>query len=332
MYKGLLYATFGGNNFCFDAIFDLIGRLKFSTKKSTLANRDRKEIKDAEKAKEIIDTTTFVELPDLFEQQIADDLFKDLEHKKTKHPYLEPRVKDAQTIETETQVTNNEFSQLKQEFDKVNNAAAEQKSHTDAMNLIDDILDEDNPFNNVETEDTWIEDDIFNNDNTQTIKNVSKEITDVTDPIETIVLPDDDFKRIETITIEDDIDIPSDDSIAIDALKKIKITDPNRLRLASNKMKKKYLRQKSKCTLKKANKKAADWLKKAGLLRTDDLETIDYNNDTSINDRDNVKTINYNDTNLSGLDNINLKKTSGAQIAAKKIVKKYRNLARKKPY
>ena len=51
------------------------------------------------------------------------------------------------------------------------------------------------------------------------------------------------------------------------------------------------------------------------------METIDYNNDTSINDRDNVKTINYNDTNLSDLDNINLKKTSGAQIAAKKIVK-----------
>ena len=45
-------------------------------------------------------------------------------------------------------------------------------------------------------------------------------------------------------------------------------------------MKKKYLHQKSKCTLKKANKKAADWLKKGGLLRTDDLETIDYNNDT----------------------------------------------------
>ena len=33
----------------------------------------------------------------------------------------------------------------------------------------------------------------------------------------------------------------------------------------------------------------------------------------------------------TGVDNINLKKTSGAQLAAKKIVKKYRNLATKKP-
>ena len=52
------------------------------------------------KAKEIIDSTTFVELPDPFEQEIVDDLWKALEHKKTKHPYVEPQVKDAQTIET----------------------------------------------------------------------------------------------------------------------------------------------------------------------------------------------------------------------------------------
>ena len=35
------------------------------------------------------------------------------------------------------------------------------------------------------------------------------------------------------------------------------------------------------------------------------------------------------DTNIS---NLGTKKTSGTQITAKKIVKKYRNLARKKPY
>ena len=35
---------------------------------------------------------------------------------------------------------------------------------------------------------------------------------------------------------------------------------------------------------------------------------------------------------MSQLDNVNVKKTSGTQIAVKRIVKKYRNLARKKPY
>ena len=71
----------GGNNFNYDAVSDFIGKLSFPIKKSTLANRDRKKIEDAEKAKEIIGTT-FVDLPDLFQQEILDTLFTDTEHKK----------------------------------------------------------------------------------------------------------------------------------------------------------------------------------------------------------------------------------------------------------
>ena len=93
---------------------------------------------------------------------------------------------------------------MKQEFVKVNNAATEQKSQTDAIKLIDDILDEDNPFNNVDSEDIWREDDIFDNDNTQAIKNISKEIIDVAESIETITVTDDndEFNPIEIIAIE----------------------------------------------------------------------------------------------------------------------------------
>ena len=81
LYKNLSYATLSGaNHFNFDAISDLVSKFSFSTKKSTIANRDRREKEDAKQAKEIIDTTTFVELPDLFEQEIVDDLFKDLEN------------------------------------------------------------------------------------------------------------------------------------------------------------------------------------------------------------------------------------------------------------
>ena len=47
------------------------------------------------------------------------------------------------------------------------------------------------------------------------------------DPIETVVIPDDGFQLQETIAIEDDIDIPSDDVIAIDAPQKVKMTDQN---------------------------------------------------------------------------------------------------------
>ena len=126
-----------------------------------MANIDRKEVEHAKIAKEIVDSTTFVELPDPFEQEIVDNLFKDLEHKEKKFPHVERQVKYAQTIETETQVTNSEFSKLKQEIDKVNNAATEQKSQTDTINLTDDILGEDNPFRNIDTEDIWIEDNLF---------------------------------------------------------------------------------------------------------------------------------------------------------------------------
>ena len=139
------------------------------------------------------------------------------------------------------------------------------------------------------------------------------------EPIETMTLTDDEFNPIETITIEDNIDISSDDRIAIYTPKKVKIitTNSNQLRLASNRIKKNCLRQKSRGIPRKANKRAAEWLRKTGFLDTDDLETIDYNNDTNINDLDDVETINYNnDTNINDLDNVHLKKTSGAQLAA----------------
>ena len=48
------------------------------------------------------------------------------QNKKTEHPYVEPQVQDAQTIETETHAVNDEFSQIKQEFDTVNDVATEQ--------------------------------------------------------------------------------------------------------------------------------------------------------------------------------------------------------------
>ena len=139
-----------------------------------------------------------------FEQEIVDNLFKDFEHKQTKHPYVEPQVKDAQTIETETETTNSEFPKLKQEFDKVNNAA-EQKSQTGTTNLTDDDYD------------------------TQTIRNILKEVIDVGEPIETITVTggNDKFNLIETTTTEDNIGMPSDDVIAIDIPEKVKITTTN---------------------------------------------------------------------------------------------------------
>ena len=81
---------------------------------------------------------------------------------------------------------------------------------------------------NIDTEDIWIEDNLFDDNDTQAIKNISKEISDVakTDgavfddmvfqAIETITIPND----IETINFKDYIDMSSDDDIAIDTTKK----------------------------------------------------------------------------------------------------------------
>ena len=80
--------------------------------------------------------------------------------------------------------------------------------------------------------------------------------------------------------------------MAVDEPKKIKIIpNPNGVRLASNRIIKKYRKQRQKGSLKKTNKKSAEWLKKAGFLGRDDLQTIDYNNDVTLDD---LETIDFN--------------------------------------
>ena len=97
-----------------------------------MTNRDRQEEEDEISAQKINDKTTFVELPDQFEEDVVRDLFKDLEHKKEEQHYVEPQVQDAQTIESETATItiNNEFYDLKHQFDQVNNAATELKKRS----------------------------------------------------------------------------------------------------------------------------------------------------------------------------------------------------------
>ena len=49
--------------------------------------------------------------------------------------------------------------------------------------MIDETLDEDNPFKNIDAEDIWIEDDLFDGDEKQAVKNISKEIYDISNTI-----------------------------------------------------------------------------------------------------------------------------------------------------
>ena len=94
-------------------------------------------------------------------------------------------------------------------------------------------------------ENDFFEDIDFNiPDNVETIHILDNtEKIDIPDNTETIDVP----KNIETINFANDIKIPSDDGLANDAPKKIKIINkPDSLNIASNKVMKKYIRQKSK--------------------------------------------------------------------------------------
>ena len=75
---------------------------------------------------------------------------------------------------------------------------------------------------------------------------------------------------IEEINFGDSIEIPFDNEVAIDGPKKIKkrISNPNSICFASNKIIKKYRKQRQKRSLEKTNKKSTKWLKKAGFLLT----------------------------------------------------------------
>ena len=73
---------------------------------------------------------------------VIDILNENVEHKKMTHPYVSPQVQTAAEIEIETRQIDDEFAKLKAEYDKVNDAAAEQKKHGEITGLVDDIIDE----------------------------------------------------------------------------------------------------------------------------------------------------------------------------------------------
>ena len=108
------------------------------------------------------------------------------------------------------------------------------KNQNDLIDLVDDVLDENNPFNDlIKTEDIYIEDNLFDDTNSKDIKKVSDGV-------------------IKEINFDDNIEIPSDDKVAIDGPKKIKIIPKsNSVHLASNSIIKKNQKQRQKGSLKK---------------------------------------------------------------------------------
>ena len=81
LYKSLSYETLNGaRDLDFQAVFDLILEVNFQIKHSTLLNRKRKE-EDNESNLKIKEERDIFKLPDQFEEELVEDLFKPLEHK-----------------------------------------------------------------------------------------------------------------------------------------------------------------------------------------------------------------------------------------------------------
>ena len=109
---------------------------------------------------------------------------------------------------------DDKFSDLKTKYDEINDEATEQKKKLQKTDLIDDAIDESNPFQNLGTEDIWIEDDIFN-------KNDSKVTIEIAKDILKDINKNDPFLDFNVLTEEiiaeifDDVDF-TDDEVTIE--------------------------------------------------------------------------------------------------------------------
>ena len=122
------------------------------------------------------------------------------------HPYVPPQVQTSAEIVTETCQIDDELAKLKAEYDRVNDAATEQKKQDEITDLVDEIIDESNPFQNLNTEDIWIEGNILDYKDHPDIVDTSRDILKAireNDPLLDLKIPTD--------AITDDLFEPSDD-------------------------------------------------------------------------------------------------------------------------
>ena len=162
LYQNLSYITFSGTrDFNFTAISDRTAKISFLLKTASHSNIAEMEKADIQNAYNINKSVSFVPKQEGPLDVVIDILNENVEHKKMTHPYVPPQVQTSAEIETETCQIDDELAKLKAEYGRVNDAATEQKKQDEITNLVDDIIDESNPFQNLNTEDIWIEGTIF---------------------------------------------------------------------------------------------------------------------------------------------------------------------------
>ena len=173
-YSNLPYITLSGTR---DFDFNSVSEIFYLLKAATRLNIQEQEESHYQNAYNISQDRLFVPKTE-YPLDTVIDIFDDenVEHKKEMHPYVPPQVQTSDEIELETQLIDDNFAQLKAQYDQINELATEQKKEKKITNLFDDIIDESYPFQNLGTEGIWLEDDIFDNDDQKSVVDISKDI------------------------------------------------------------------------------------------------------------------------------------------------------------
>ena len=148
------------------------------------------------------------------------------EHKKSMYPYEPAQLQTADEIGATQQLIDDDFVDLQTKIDQVNDVATEQKKQKDVSDTIEDVMDERNPFNNFDN--SWWEDDLFNNRDSKETVEVSKNILDNIKDISNNILKS--IRLTDNRTIEELVD---DDFIEIDNRAQQELEDNDYIELES---------------------------------------------------------------------------------------------------
>ena len=176
LYSNLSYITLSGSrDFRFEAVSDLTVKISFLLKRATLQNRKREEIEQLNTAQSLNNNCLFTpKTEDPLDRviEMLDD--PNTEHKKVMCPYVPPQLQTADEIRTIQQLIDDDFIELESKFNEVNNIAIEQKIQERVADLVDDVLDEKNPFNSFEN--FWWEKDLCDKKDTVDTVDIAKNI------------------------------------------------------------------------------------------------------------------------------------------------------------
>ena len=187
LYFNLGYSTLSGDrDFNFDAVSDLTASLSILLKHATLGNQKIREIENEVLAQKINGGRVFEpKTEDPLDDVVEVIDVPDVDHKKTMHPYVEPTVQTADEIDKTQEIIDTDFIDLKTLYNKPGDVAAKQKKEKKIETIIDDVLNDKNPFYTFD--DFWSEEDVFSkNDSPKTVdasKDILSEIQEMSDNI-----------------------------------------------------------------------------------------------------------------------------------------------------